>query len=163
MMDKAGRHFTPMEMVEIVGVSKRQLQHWDKTGLVSPRQRTPGGHARYTFQDLIALKTVKRLLDAGVSLQKIRGSVGRLCQILPTIRRPLVELTLVASENVVLVIYEETAFEALTGQEWIIDVAALQRDVDRWHSRLGLSTAPPGSSADRGGPAGAGRRSGTEG
>ena len=85
-MEKVGRSFTPMEVVEIVGVTKRQLQHWDKTGLVSPRQRTAGGHARYSFQDLIALKTVKRLLDAGVSLQKIRGSVGRLCQILPTIR-----------------------------------------------------------------------------
>jgi hypothetical protein len=162
-MDRAGRYFTPMEVVEIVGVTKRQLQHWDKTALVSPRQRTAGGHARYTFQDLIALKTVKRLLDAGVSLQKIRGSVGRLCQILPTIRRPLVELTLVASENVVLVIYEETAFEALTGQEWIIDVAALQRDVERWHCRLGSSTAPVELPADDGGPANAGGRSGTDG
>ncbi|MGD2062438.1 MAG: MerR family transcriptional regulator [Nitrospirota bacterium] len=162
-MEKGSHCFTPMEVVEIVGVTKRQLQHWDKTGLVSPRQRTPGGHARYTFQDLIALKTVKRLLDAGVSLQKIRGSVGRLRQILPTIRRPLVELTLVASENVVLVIYEETAFEALTGQEWIIDVAELQRDVDRWHYRLGPSTAPPGPTVETSGPVGDSRRSGTDG
>jgi DNA-binding transcriptional MerR regulator len=162
-MEKGGRYFTPMEVAEIVGVTKRQLQHWDKTALVSPRQRTAGGHARYTFQDLIALKTVKRLLDAGVSLQKIRGSVGRLRQILPTIRRPLVELTLVASENVVLVIYEETAFEALTGQEWIIDVAALQRDVDRWHYRLRSSAIPGESPEDGGGAANAGRHSGTDG
>jgi DNA-binding transcriptional MerR regulator len=161
--DKGGRYFTPLEVVEIVGVTKRQLQHWDKTELVSPRQRTPGGHARYTFQDLIALKTVKRLLDAGVSLQKIRGSVGRLRQILPTIRRPLVELTLVASENVVLVIYEETAFEALTGQEWIIDVAALQRDVDRWHSRLGPATTPSSPAENGAREGGVGRPSGTEG
>lgn len=140
-MEKSPRCFTPREVAEIVGVSRRQLQHWDKTSLVGPSERTAGGHARYSFQDLVALKTVKRLLDAGVSLQKIRGSVGRLRQILPTIKRPLVELTLVASENIVLVIYQDTAFEALTGQEWIIDVAELQRDVDRWHCRLGLPPA----------------------
>jgi hypothetical protein len=146
--EKSGRVFTPMEVAEIVGVTRRQLQHWDKTDLVAPSQRTAGGHSRYSFQDLVALKTVKRLLDAGVSLQKIRGSVGRLRQILPTIRRPLAELTLVASESVVLVIYQESAFEALTGQEWIIDVAALQRDVDRWHCRLGLPLGEPEAADD---------------
>jgi len=161
--EKSGRSFTPMEVAEIVGVTRRQLQHWDKTDLVTPSQRTAGGHSRYSFQDLVALKTVKGLLDAGVSLQKIRGSVGRLRQLLPTIRRPLVELTLVASESVVLVIYQESAFEALTGQEWIIDVAALQRDVDRWHCRLGLPFAAAEPADDAPPTRGAARKAGSDG
>lgn len=163
MAEKSGRSFTPMEVAEIVGVTRRQLQHWDKTDLVTPSQRTAGGHSRYSFQDLVALKTVKRLLDAGVSLQKIRGSVGRLRQLLPTIRRPLVELTLVASESVVLVIYQESAFEALTGQEWIIDVAALQRDVERWHCRLGLPFETPEATEEAPPTTGAPRKAGTDG
>ncbi len=142
-MAEARRLFAPREIVGILGITHRQLSHWAKSGLVVPSSRTPGGHARYTFQDLIALATVKRLLDGGVPLQRLRRSLAALNRLLPTVRRPLVELTLVASESVVLVIYEETAFEALTGQQWIIDVAALARDVERFLRRRG----PPSGGA----------------
>jgi len=136
-MGETRRLFAPREIVGILGITHRQLSHWAKSDLVVPGARTAGGHARYTFQDLVALATVKRLLDGGVCLQRLRRSVGALSRLLPTVRRPLVDLTLVASESVVLVIYEETAFEALTGQQWIIDVAALARDVERYLRRRG--------------------------
>ena len=57
-----------------------------------PSVRTAGGHHRYTFQDLVALKAAKRLLDAGVSLQRLRRSVRALRELLPTVTRPLAEL-----------------------------------------------------------------------
>jgi len=136
-MAEARRLFAPREIVGILRITHRQLSHWANTGLVVPGARTQGGHARYTFQDLVALAAVKRLLDGGVPLQRVRRSVAALTRLLPTVHRPLVELTLVASESVVLVLYEETAFEALTGQQWIIDVAALARDVARYRRRRG--------------------------
>jgi hypothetical protein len=71
-----------------------------------------------------------------VSLQRIRKVLERLQEILPTIKKPLVELTLVATGDVVLVFYEDTAFEAITGQEWLLDIADIQRDVDRWQRRV---------------------------
>jgi DNA-binding transcriptional MerR regulator len=113
------------------------MQYWDRTGLVTPSVRTDGGHARYTFEDLVAYKTAKKLLDAGVSLQRIRRVMVRIREILPTIKRPLVELTLVATGDVVLVFYERTVFEAITGQEWLLDIADVQRDVDRWQRNVG--------------------------
>ncbi len=131
------RYFQSREVREIVGLTRRQMQYWDQTRLVTPAQRTPGGHARYTFEDLIAYKTAKKLLDAGVSLQRIRKVLSRLRDILPTIKKPLVELTLVATGDVVLVFYENTVFEAVTGQEWLLDVADIQRDVERWQRRVG--------------------------
>ena len=60
------------DVVKIIGISRRQLQYWAQTDLVRPSARTPGGHARYAFEDLVALKAAKRLIDAGVSVQRIR-------------------------------------------------------------------------------------------
>lgn len=63
------------------GITYRQLDYWARTGLVSPsvRAATGSGTQRlYSFQDILVLKIVKRLLDTGVSLQQIRAAVGHL-------------------------------------------------------------------------------------
>ncbi len=126
--------FRTKEVVQILGISRRQLQYWAQTDLVVPSVKTRGGHHRYTFQDLVALKATKRLIDAGVSVQRIRSSIRALRKILPNIERPLSELVLVATGEVVLVFLENTAFEAVSGQEWIFEVAEFKREVDRWKS-----------------------------
>ncbi len=120
------------DLCKIIGLTPRQVQYWEKTGLLGPAYRTHGGHGRYSFQDLIAYKTAKRLLDAGVPLQRIRKSVLSLQKILPSIKRPLVELTLVATGDLVLVFYQDTAFEAVSGQQWIIHVAEIETEALRW-------------------------------
>lgn len=128
--------FTSHEVSEIIGLTRRQIQHWDHSGLIRPSSRTSGGHSRYSFQDLVAFKTAKKLLDAGVSLQRLRQSIGELQRLLPTVRRPLAELTLVATGEMVLVFYEGTVFEAISGQQWIVEVAEIQRAVDKWQKRV---------------------------
>ncbi len=130
------------EVVEILGISRRQLQYWAKTQLVSPSAQTPGGHGRYTFEDLVALKTAKRLIDAGVSVQRIRSSIRALRELLPAVERPLVELVLVATGDVVLAFREGAAFEAISGQEWVFEVAQLQRDIDAWRDALPVAAEP---------------------
>jgi DNA-binding transcriptional MerR regulator len=122
------------EVVQILGISRRQLQYWAQTDLVVPSVKTRGGHHRYSFEDLVALKATKRLIDAGVSVQRIRTSIQALRKILPSVERPLSELVLVATGEVVLVFLEDTAFEAVTGQEWIFEVAHFKREVDAWKS-----------------------------
>jgi DNA-binding transcriptional MerR regulator len=121
--------FKTRDVVELLELSRRQLQYWAKTGLIEPSARTPGGHHRYSFDDLVALKATKRLIDAGVSVQKIRKSVSALQALLPRVGRPLSELVLVATGDVVLVFREDTAFEAISGQEWVFEVAGFQREV----------------------------------
>jgi DNA-binding transcriptional MerR regulator len=123
------------EVVEIVGLTRRQLLYWARTDLVRPTAHTRGGHHRYTFEDLVALKAAKRLIDAGVSVQRIRRSLDELRRVLPTVRRPLAELVLVATGDVVLVFREGTVFEAVSGQEWVIEVARFQRDVEAWRRK----------------------------
>ncbi|SCL32323.1 MerR HTH family regulatory protein [Micromonospora rhizosphaerae] len=64
-----------------VGITYRQLDYWARTGLVVPSVRDASGSGTsrlYSFRDLVVLKVVKRLLDAGVSLQNIRKAVEAL-------------------------------------------------------------------------------------
>jgi DNA-binding transcriptional MerR regulator len=63
------------------GITYRQLDYWARTGLVEPsvRSATGSGTQRlYSFRDILLLKVIKRLLDAGVSLQQIRAAVAHL-------------------------------------------------------------------------------------
>jgi DNA-binding transcriptional MerR regulator len=130
----AVRAFRSREVAEILGLSRRQLQYWAQTDLVRPSVATRGGHHRYTFQDLVALRAAKRLLDAGISVQRIRSSIQALRRILPTVRHPLAELVLVATGDVVLVFRDGAAFEAASGQEWVLEVAQLEREIEAWRT-----------------------------
>ena len=63
------------------GISYRQLDYWARTQLVEPSIQTASGSGSqrlYSFRDILVLKLVKRLLDAGVSLQQIRIAVDEL-------------------------------------------------------------------------------------
>src|SRR5437667_2769644 len=63
------------------GISYRQLDYWARTGLVVPSVRDASGSGTqrlYSFRDIVVLKVVKRLLDAGVSLQNIRKAIDAL-------------------------------------------------------------------------------------
>ncbi|MFB7474390.1 MerR family transcriptional regulator [Kitasatospora sp. NPDC056184] len=63
------------------GITYRQLDYWARTGLLEPSVRSvyPASSQRlYSFRDILLLKIVKRLLDAGVSLQNIRVAVTHL-------------------------------------------------------------------------------------
>ena len=63
------------------GITYRQLDYWARTGLVEPTVRAAGGSGTqrlYSFRDILLLKVIKRLLDAGVSLQQIRTAIVHL-------------------------------------------------------------------------------------
>jgi DNA-binding transcriptional MerR regulator len=63
------------------GVTYRQLDYWARTGLVEPSVRGASGSGTqrlYSFRDVLLLKIIKRLLDAGVSLQQIRTAISHL-------------------------------------------------------------------------------------
>jgi DNA-binding transcriptional MerR regulator len=63
------------------GITYRQLDYWARTNLVEPSIRSAhgsGSQRLYSFRDILVLKIVKRLLDAGVSLQNIRVAVDQL-------------------------------------------------------------------------------------
>lgn len=63
------------------GITYRQLDYWARTGLVAPEVRPAEGSGTqrlYSFRDILLLKVVKRLLDAGITLQQIRVAITHL-------------------------------------------------------------------------------------
>jgi DNA-binding transcriptional MerR regulator len=75
------------EVCRVVGISYRQLDYWARTELVLPSVRDAGGSGTqrlYSFQDLVQLRVIKKLLDAGVSLQRIRKAIQFLSEHMST-------------------------------------------------------------------------------
>jgi len=79
-LDEADGYRGPIAS-KAAGITYRQLDYWDRTGLVSPSIRGAhgsGSQRLYSFRDILVLKIVKRLLDTGVSLQQIRVAISQL-------------------------------------------------------------------------------------
>lgn len=67
--------FRGPQVCAIVGISYRQLDYWARTDLLRPSladARGSGSQRRYSYRDLVGLKVIKSLLDAGVALQTAR-------------------------------------------------------------------------------------------
>ncbi len=67
----------------LVGITYRQLDYWARTGLLQPSVASAQGSGSrriYSYSDVLELKVIKQLLDAGVSLQSARRAVECLRQ-----------------------------------------------------------------------------------
>lgn len=70
--------FRGPQVCKLVGITYRQLDYWARTGLLRPSisdARGSGTQRRYSYHDVLELKIIKQLLDAGVSLQRARRAV----------------------------------------------------------------------------------------
>lgn len=73
--------WTAPQAQSLAGITYRQLDYWARTSLVVPSVRAAGGSGSqrlYSFFDLVQLRMVKRILDAGISLQNIRIALERI-------------------------------------------------------------------------------------
>lgn len=71
------------QVCSIVGITYRQLDYWARTNLLRPsisEARGSGTQRLYSYRDLLELKVIKRLLDAGISLQSARKALDVLRQ-----------------------------------------------------------------------------------
>ena len=106
---------------KLVDITYRQLDYWDRTDLLQPSLRAAQGSGTqrlYSFSDLVQLRVIKRLLDTGLHLNKIRQAVDWLRE--QEIDRPLSEASLISDGTTIL-----TSFDREGTQEYLMD--ALQR------------------------------------
>ena len=69
------QHYSGKKAAEIVGISYRQLDYWARTDLVRPSlvdASGSGSRRRYSYTDLLELRVIKSLLDAGLKLENVR-------------------------------------------------------------------------------------------
>ncbi len=91
------------QVCKLVDITYRQLDYWARTGLITPSIQSAhgsGSQRRYSFTDIVQLKVVKRLLDAGMSLKKIRQAMDILAEQLQT-ESPLADVTLLSDGNTI--------------------------------------------------------------
>jgi DNA-binding transcriptional MerR regulator len=103
--------FSGKRTAEIVGITYRQLDYWARTDLVRPSHTDASGSGsrrRYSYKDLLELKVIKTLLDAGIRLESVR-------EVFTFMREQLGED--VASAN--LVIHGSTSVLTRSGEELI--------------------------------------------
>jgi DNA-binding transcriptional MerR regulator len=67
--------FSGKQAAEIVGITYRQLDYWARTDLVRPAladAQGSGSRRLYSYRNLLELKAIKTLLDAGIKLENVR-------------------------------------------------------------------------------------------
>ena len=70
--------FRGAQVCDLVGITYRQLDYWARTDLLRPSitdATGSGSQRRYSYRDVLELKVIKRLLDAGLKLQQARQAV----------------------------------------------------------------------------------------
>jgi len=91
------------QVCNIVGITYRQLDYWARTDLLRPSLASAqgsGSQRLYSFGDIVQLRVVKRLLDAGMSLKKIRQAMDLLRDQLNS-ATPLADVTLLSDGNTI--------------------------------------------------------------
>ncbi len=113
---------------KLVGATYRQLVHWDKTGLVRPsleKAKGRGSRRVYSFEDLVELRVICRLLAAGVTLKTVRVAARYIRDNFKAVTRPLARLALVVDNKRVLVrtMKEGSLIDATANGQIVINFA----------------------------------------
>jgi len=113
-------YFDSKTAMRLTGVTRTQLAHWDKGGIVRPSMPAAGRGSRrlYTFRDLVQLRVANRLKERGLSLQRLRKSLVYLRRQFPDVEAPLAEMTFLTDGETVFVLDRdpETLLDALKKQ-----------------------------------------------
>ena len=67
--------FSGTKAAAVVGISYRQLDYWARTDLIRPSLADASGSGSrrlYSYRDLLELRVIKSLLDAGIKLESVR-------------------------------------------------------------------------------------------
>lgn len=106
---KASESYSRSEIRRILGINENRLRSWERLGLTEVRER-------YSFADLISLKTLQSLRENRIPATRIREALRSLRRRLSNVSRPLDELKIVSDGRRIAVEMPGVKMEALTGQ-----------------------------------------------
>lgn len=106
--------FSPEDVQRIVGLTRKQLDYWDRLRLVSPREQE--GTRYYDFRDLIGLRTIKQLLEKGISANRLQRALSALNRKLDQVQTPLSQLRILSDGKDVVVEQGSARLEPVSGQ-----------------------------------------------
>jgi DNA-binding transcriptional MerR regulator len=144
------------QVCSLVGITYRQLDYWARTGLLQPSvalAKGSGSRRIYSYSDVLELKVIKQLLDAGVSLQSARRAVECLRQELGT-ELASANLVLTSSSSVLARTNGEVV-DLLAGGQGVFNIVPLGGVVDELEAdivRLDKATEAKRAAAKKSGP-----------
>lgn len=132
--------YTPEDVQRILGLTSKQLEYWDRLGLVSPQKEEDARY--YDFRDLIGLRTIKQLLEKGMTAGRLQKAVSALKGQLSQVQTPLSQLRILSDGRDVLVEQGAARLEPVSGQfvlnfetrelDEFVRVIAKERSADEW-------------------------------
>jgi tetratricopeptide (TPR) repeat protein len=108
------KSYTTRDVARLLGLSEPQVRSQARAGFLIP-DRGPGNAYRFSFQDLVLLRTARELAQARVPARRIRNALRRLGRQLPT-GHSLSELRIVADGGRVVVREDGSAWSPESGQ-----------------------------------------------
>lgn len=138
VINLATEAFNTKQCLWLTGISRKQLEYWDRRGIVKPSMSPASGRGSrrlYSYKDLLGLMTVGSLKGGGFSLQKIRKCVSFLRRRLPDVSQPLSFCRLIAcGETIYLARDEATLVDTLrrpgqTAVKEIIDIGMFDQQL----------------------------------
>ena len=134
--------FRGPQVCKIAGITYRQLDYWARTDLLRPSisdARGSGTQRVYSYRDLLELKVIKRLLDAGVSLQSARRALG----LLRSSGTDVAAANLVLNgSNSVLATSGEEIIDLLKGGQGVLNIVPLAGVVQELDAAITELTPP---------------------
>lgn len=132
----------------VVGITYRQLDYWARTGLVRPSLADASGSGsrrQYAYRDLLELRLVRSLLDAGIKLEAIRTVFDYLRE---HVDSDIAAAHLVISGTDVLLCEGDQLIDVLRRGQGVLNVLAIGGVKDELDSELvRLEAAAPAASA----------------
>ena len=125
--------FSGTKAAQIVGISYRQLDYWARTSLVRPSLASAAGSGsrrEYSYGDLLELKVIKNLLDAGIKLESVREVFRYMREHL---KSDVVSAHIVISGSSVVLCDGENLIDVLRNGQGVLNVlplAGVKDDVD---------------------------------
>ncbi len=126
--------FGGKQVLAIVGITYRQLDHWARTGLLRPSlcdAKGSGSRRRYSYDDVVQLKVIKKLLDGGQSLQAARKVIDRLRLEGESVASAQL---VIAGDSVALARGDDELVDLLRGGQGVLalvlEVAGVKKEVD---------------------------------
>jgi tetratricopeptide (TPR) repeat protein len=95
------RGYGVRDVTKMVGLSASQVRAYVRAGFVRP-DRGPGGALRFSFQDLLVLRTARGLVAARIPARRVRRALGKLKEQLPE-GRPLTGVHIAAEGDRIVV------------------------------------------------------------
>ena len=116
---------------DVVGITYRQLDYWARTGLIVPslaQAAGSGSRRQYSYDDLVRLKVINRLLNNGIKLEKVRA-------IFDYIRNELgVDISsanlVIDGANAAIVRSQDELIDALQRGQGVLPLSNIGREVD---------------------------------